>query len=179
MTRPEIGVIWAALVGALAVCLMLAPFAGPLASWTGPHWLLCVIAFWRLRAPAAMPALLVFTLGLGLELLRDGPLGLETAALLISAAGLARWRAAGPPRSLVAQIAAAAVAALAFEAIIWLALAATFAAPPELDAIASRWVLTVAAFGGLAAATAGLRGGAPASARSPRSGAQGAAGDLQ
>ena len=63
--------------------------------WGGPDWVETALAlipvsaiyFWSLRRPRLMPALVVFALGLVLDVMTQGPLGVWTAAALV--AGLA------------------------------------------------------------------------------------------
>lgn len=72
----------------LLVLLAILPWGGP--AWFEPALALLslgAIYFWSLRRPRLMPALVVFGLGLLLDVLTHGPLGVWAAAALI--AGLA------------------------------------------------------------------------------------------
>lgn len=162
MRRRALLAIASAATTILAVLLTVAPVAPPAAALVGPNWLLCVVAFWRTRAPALAPYPAIFAAGLSLDLLRDGPVGLETAALLIVLEGLTRWSEHRAPRSGWGALGRFALAAAAFEAIVAGALLATFAAVPGPEAIALRWALTVAIFAPLAATGMSGRGDAAA-----------------
>ncbi len=60
--------------------------------WGGPDWLEMALAlltvgavyYWNLKRPRLMPAVLVFALGMILDVLTQGPLGVWTAAALVA-----------------------------------------------------------------------------------------------
>lgn len=151
------GFAWAAAAAAvlttvLAALATLAPVAAPASTLIGPNWLLAVVVFWRLRAPRAPPDLLIFAVALALELLRDGPVGLETAALLLVAAAMGQASARWPAQTRWSELAQIAAAAAAFEILIAFAMLVTLAPPPAWDAQALRAALTVAIYPLVAAA---------------------------
>ncbi len=53
---------------------------------------LCCVFFWSVFRPAAMPPAAVFLIGLLLDLLGFGPLGINAVVLLVSQAAALRWR---------------------------------------------------------------------------------------
>ncbi len=71
-------------VQTVAVLLLLAaPFGIPAQAQLQPAWAQACVFFWSLYRPAAMPAPLVFAIGLLLDLLAQGPVGIEVLVLLL------------------------------------------------------------------------------------------------
>lgn len=77
-------------VQTVAVLLLLsAPLGLPGQAQLQPAWAMTCVYFWSLYRPASMPALLVFGVGLLLDLLAQGPVGIQVLVLLlIHAVGL-------------------------------------------------------------------------------------------
>lgn len=150
------------LAGVLAIIAMLAPIGPAPGAPVGPHLLLAALGFWLLRAPRFAPAITVFALGLALDLCRDGPAGVETFALLIIGEGLKTTAERLPAYTWRSETLRFAVAAAAFEAIVYAALALSLSPLPSLWDMATRWALTVAVFpllGALQETVFGLRRG--------------------
>ncbi len=71
-------------VQTVAVMLLLsAPLGLPGQAQLQPAWAMACVYFWSLYRPAAMPALLVFGAGLLLDLLAQGPVGIQALVLLL------------------------------------------------------------------------------------------------
>jgi rod shape-determining protein MreD len=71
-------------VQTIAVLLLLsAPFGIPGQAQLQPGWAQACVYFWSLYRPAAMPAPLIFAIGLLLDLLAQGPIGIEVLILLL------------------------------------------------------------------------------------------------
>ena len=71
-------------VQTVAVLLLLsAPFGVPAQAQLQPAWAQACVFFWSLYRPASMPAPLVFAIGLLLDLLAQGPVGIEVLVLLL------------------------------------------------------------------------------------------------
>jgi rod shape-determining protein MreD len=68
---------------AIVLLLLAAPLGIPGQPQLQPAWAAASIFFWSLFRPASMPALLVFGLGLLLDLLTQGPVGIEVLLLLL------------------------------------------------------------------------------------------------
>lgn len=60
-----------------------APLGVPGQAQLQPAWAMASVYFWSLYRPASMPALLVFVLGLLLDLLAQGPVGIQVLVLLL------------------------------------------------------------------------------------------------
>lgn len=67
---------------AFVLLLLSAPFGLPGQAALQPAWVLGCVYFWTIYRPASLPAAAVFLLGLLLDLLSQGPLGVETLLLL-------------------------------------------------------------------------------------------------
>ncbi len=71
-------------VQTVSVLLLLsAPLGIPAQAQLQPAWAQACVFFWTLYRPASMPALLVFAIGLLLDLLAQGPVGIEVMVLLL------------------------------------------------------------------------------------------------
>ena len=66
-----------------ALLLLSAPLGIPAQAQLQPAWAQACVFFWSLYRPASMPALLVFAVGLLLDLLAQGPVGIEMLVLLL------------------------------------------------------------------------------------------------
>ncbi len=67
----------------LVVLVLGAPFGLPGQAQLQWAWAVSSVFFWSLYRPGAMPALLVFVLGVLLDLLAQGPLGVKVLVLLL------------------------------------------------------------------------------------------------
>lgn len=141
-----LGLLAAVLAGSLAILVSMAPLGVPPNAPIGPNFLLIVIGFWSLRRPSALPAAVVFVLGLTHDLLRDGPIGAELLALLIVAEGLRSFANRAARSDPIAESLRFAAAATAYEAIVWLLLAAAYAPTPALTILIQRWAATIIFF---------------------------------
>ncbi len=75
-----------ALPGAQTVAVLLllsAPLGIPGQAQLQPAWAQASVFFWSLYRPASLPAPLVFAIGLLLDLLAQGPVGIEVLVLLL------------------------------------------------------------------------------------------------
>ena len=71
-------------VQTVAVLLLLsAPLGIPAQAQLQPAWAQACVFFWSLYRPASMPAPLVFGIGLLLDLLAQGPVGIQVLILLL------------------------------------------------------------------------------------------------
>ena len=76
-----------------AVLLLLsAPFGIPGQAQLQPAWATACVFFWSLYRPTSLPALLVFAIGLLLDLLAQGPIGVHVFILLLVHAAALRLR---------------------------------------------------------------------------------------
>jgi rod shape-determining protein MreD len=67
----------------VVLLLLSAPFGIPGQAQLQPAWAQASVYFWSLYRPASMPAPLIFLLGLLLDLLVQGPIGVEVLILLL------------------------------------------------------------------------------------------------
>ena len=67
----------------VVLLLLSAPLGIPGQAQLQPAWVQASVFFWSLYRPASMPALLVFAVGLLLDLLAQGPVGIEVLVLLL------------------------------------------------------------------------------------------------
>ncbi len=106
-----------ALPGAQTVAVLLllsAPLGLPGQAQLQPAWTMACVYFWSLYRPASMPAPLVFAIGLLLDLLAQGPVGIQVLVLLlIHAAALGARRALTRSGFVVVWLAFTGLAALA------------------------------------------------------------------
>lgn len=72
-----------ALLTVAVLLLLSAPMGLPGQAQMQPAWLLASVYFWSIYRPAALPAAMVFALGLLLDLLAQGPVGLWVLILLL------------------------------------------------------------------------------------------------
>lgn len=72
-----------ALLTAAVLVLLSAPLGLPGQAQLQPAWALASVYFWSLFRPLSMPAWLVFPLGLLLDLLAQGPVGVSVLILLL------------------------------------------------------------------------------------------------
>jgi rod shape-determining protein MreD len=81
-------------VGLTAIVLLLlsAPIGMPGQAQMQPAWALASVYFWTLFRPSSLPAFAVFSLGLLLDLLAQGPIGVGVLILLLTHATALRAR---------------------------------------------------------------------------------------
>lgn len=80
------------LLAPLPVLVVLLLVVMAMVPWGGPDWLEMALAllpvsavyYWSLKRPRLMPAIFVFALGLILDVMTQGPLGVWTAAALVA-----------------------------------------------------------------------------------------------
>lgn len=165
MNRRDLGrrggppaILWPLGVGLLALLASLVPVAGPAPWLLGPNWLLLTLCFFAVRWPWSTPPLLVFALGLLHDLLRDGPVGAELFALLavVEATRFAAERR--PPTLFVAEWLRFAAAAAAFEGIVLLLMAVTYADSAPLALVLQRLAIAIALYPVVAIALRRLSG---------------------
>ncbi len=72
--------------------LLSTPMGIPGQAQMQPAWTLACVYFWSLFRPASMPAPAVFTIGLLLDLLAQGPIGISVLILLLAHAAALRLR---------------------------------------------------------------------------------------
>lgn len=71
----------------LVLLLLSLPLGLPGQAQMQPAWALASVYFWSLFRPASLPAPSVFLIGLLLDLLAQGPIGVEVLILLLTQAG--------------------------------------------------------------------------------------------
>ena len=76
----------------LVLLLLSMPLELPGQAEMQPAWALASVYFWSLYRPASMPGGGVFAVGLLLDLLAQGPLGIGVLILLLTQAATLRWR---------------------------------------------------------------------------------------
>ncbi len=76
----------------VVLLLLSAPLGLPGQAQLQPAWALTSVFFWSLYRPSSMPALLVFAIGLLLDLLAQGPVGIHVIILLLIHACVLRYR---------------------------------------------------------------------------------------
>jgi rod shape-determining protein MreD len=76
----------------LVLLLLSMPLELPGQAEMQPAWALASVYFWSLYRPASMPGGGVFAVGLLLDLLAQGPLGVGVLILLLTQAATLRWR---------------------------------------------------------------------------------------
>ena len=138
-------------LGFVAVSVEAAPLGFAADAWPSPDLLFCIVAYWSLRRPEAVPLILVFAAGLARDLLTDAPVGAGALALVLAAEGL---KAAGPlltHRGFGAEWLAVAGAFAAVELAQWLMVLLVLAHPPYLVELGQQWLITVAVYPLLAA----------------------------
>ncbi|HUF87524.1 MAG TPA: rod shape-determining protein MreD [Thermohalobaculum sp.] len=138
-------------LGLVAVAVESAPLGLEAGAWPSPDLLFCIIAYWSLRRPDAVPLVAVFAAGLGRDLLTDaavgaGALGLALAAEALKSAG--RPLARRSPWAEWLAVAGTLAAMLLFQ---WLLVLLALTHPPYLVDLARQWLLTVALYPPLAA----------------------------
>ncbi|MEM9146573.1 MAG: rod shape-determining protein MreD [Pseudomonadota bacterium] len=149
-SRPERGlwlrILGLAVAGLLAITVEAAPLGLGAEAYPSPDLLFCIVAFWALRAPAAVPVLVVFALGLMRDLLTDQPIGLGVLVLVLAAEMLKSRQPVLSRQPLAVTWASVGATALAMAAALWLGVALSLAEPPGLAALALQVLATAAVY---------------------------------
>lgn len=117
--RPA-GVLVALASGLAAALLDLLPLPAPSGAGAAPLLTLGAVCFWSLHAPALLPPLAVFALGLALDAAAGTPPGLTALALLAARGGLAASRRLLLAQPFAVVWAGVALAVAGFAALRWL-----------------------------------------------------------
>jgi len=125
-------IVMAVLMGVVAIYLEVSPLGLEALAPPSPDLLFCVLAVYAVRAPRAVPLLLVFGLGLMRDLLADLPAGVGALSLVIAVEAMKRTRLGAGRPSFVAEWARAAIVLALMLAGQWAAVLISFAQPPEL-----------------------------------------------
>ena len=129
-------------LGVLAIYVEAAPLGVATGSPPSPDLLLCIVAYWSIRRPEAIPLPLVFLLGLMRDLLTDVPVGAGVLALVLISEGFKTWRRHLERTMFLTEWLAVAAASLAGSALVWLLIAITFAQPPYLTELLHQCLYT-------------------------------------
>lgn len=135
----------------VAVAIEAAPLGLPADAWPSPDILFCIVAYWSLRRPEAVPLVVVFAAGLVRDLLTDAPVGAGALTLVLAAEAL---KAAGRPlarRGAGAEWLAVSGALAAVLLAQWILVLLVLAHPAYLVELARQWLLTAALYPLLAA----------------------------
>lgn len=138
-------------LGLVAVSIEAAPLGFEADAWPSPDLLFCIVAYWSLRRPEAVPLIAVFAAGLARDLLTDAPVGAGVLTLVLAAEAL---RAAGRPlarRGFGAEWLAVAGGFAAVLIVQWLLVLLVLAHPPYLVELGQQWLITLALYPLLAA----------------------------
>lgn len=138
-------------LGLVAVSVEAAPLGFEANAWPSPDLLFCIIAYWSLRRPEAVPLLAVFAAGLGRDLLTDAPVGAGALALVLAAEGLKAVERPLTRRHFGAEwltIGGALAVVLLAQ---WLMVLLVLAHPPYLLELFQQWLITLALYPLLAA----------------------------
>jgi len=129
-------------LGILAIYIEAAPLGlGPDAP-PSPDLLLCIVVYWSIRQPDAIPIPVVFALGLMRDLLTDLPVGAGVLALVLISEGFKVWRRQLARSMFLTEWVALAAAALAGTALVWLLVVVTLAQPPYLTGLLHQCLFT-------------------------------------
>ena len=138
-------------LGFVAISIEAAPLGFEANAWPSPDLLFCIIAYWSLRRPEALPLIAVFAAGIARDLLTDAPIGAGALTLVLAAEGL---KAAGRPlarRGFGAEWLAVGAGLAAVLLAQWLLVLLVLAHPPYLVELGQQWLITVAIYPLLAA----------------------------
>lgn len=95
-----------------------------------PDLLLCIVVFWSVRRPEAVPMVMVFALGLVRDMLTDVPIGAGALSLVLVAEVFKANRRYFARTSFLREWMALAFAAAAGSMFVWTLVLLTFAQPP-------------------------------------------------
>ena len=135
----------------VAVSVEAAPLGFPADAWPSPDLVFCIVAYWSLRRPEAVPLLAVFAAGLARDLLTDAPVGAGALTLVLAAEGLKAAARAITRRGFGAELMAVAGAFAAVLLAQWLMVLLVLAHPPYLVELGQQWLITIALYPVLAA----------------------------
>lgn len=133
-------------LGFVAISVEAAPLGLRADTWPSPDLLFCIVAYWALRRPEAVPVIAVFAAGLARDLLTDTPAGAGALTLVLAAEAL---KAAGRPlarRGVGTEWLAVAGAFAAVLLVQWLMVLLVLAHPPYLLELGQQWVVTLALY---------------------------------
>lgn len=130
-------------LAALAIAVEAAPLGIAPGSLPSPDLVYCVIAHGALMAPASVPVLLIFGVGLARDLLTDVPVGLGALTLILAAEALKARAPTLQRQPLLTQWLWVAGAAAAMTLGQWLVLTLTLAHAPALTALFGQFATTV------------------------------------
>lgn len=136
----------------LAVTIEAAPLGFMADAWPSPDLVFCIVAYWSLRRPEAVPLTAVYAAGLVRDLMTDAPVGAGALTLVLASevlkltAGRLGRRGFGAEWLAVSGVLAAVLASQ------WLLVLLTLAHPPYLVELGRQWLLTMALYPALAAA---------------------------
>lgn len=134
----------------VALVIQLAPLGLRADARQAPDLYFCVLAFFSLRRPDVTGPFTLFVLALLHDFLTGGPLGAGALCMLLTCEAL-KLRASvadagGQPRSIWRDWLAASIGAAAVLLGQWILMLISFAGPPPLTDLATRWLLTALAF---------------------------------
>lgn len=127
----------------VAVSIEAAPLGHAANAWPSPDLLFCIVAYWSLRRPEAVPLIAVFAAGLARDLLTGAPVGAGSLTLVLASEA---FKAAARPLSRRGSGAEWVAVSAAFAVVLlaqWLMVLLVLAHPPYLIELARRWLLTV------------------------------------
>lgn len=140
------GVAFVLALAFVAIAVEAAPLGIAADAWPSPDLLFCIIAFWSLRRPVAVPLLAVFAMGLVRDLLTDTPVGAGALGLVLAAEAL---KAAARPlarRGVGAEWLAVAGTFATMLLFQWLMVLLTLAHPAYLVDLGRQWLVTLALY---------------------------------
>lgn len=140
------GMAFVLALGFVAVSVEAAPLGFAADAWPSPDLLFCIVAYWSLRRPEAVPLVAVFAAGLARDLLTDTPAGAGALTLVLAAEAL---KSAGRPlahRGFGVEWLAVAGAFAAVELAQWLMVLLVLAHPPYLVELGQQWLITLALY---------------------------------
>lgn len=135
----------------LAVAIEAAPLGFMADAWPSPDLVFCIVAYWSLRRPEAVPLIAVFAAGLVRDLMTDAPVGAGALTLVLASEALKLAAGRLARRGFGAEWLAVAGALAAVLAGQWLLVLLTLAHPPYLVELGRQWLLTMALYPALAA----------------------------
>lgn len=140
------GVAFVLALGLVAIAVEAAPLGIAADAWPSPDILFCIIAFWSLRRPAAVPLLAVFAAGLARDLLTDAPVGAGALSLVLASEALKTGARTLARRGVGAEWLAVAGVFAATLVLQWLLVLLTLAHPAYLVELGRQWLVTLALY---------------------------------
>lgn len=130
----------------LAVSIESAPLGLHADAWPSPDLVFCIVAYWSLRRPDAVPLIAVFALGLGRDLLTDAPVGGGALSLVFASETLKATARPLARRGIATEWLAVAGAFAAVLIAQWLMVLLVLAHPPYLVDLGRQWLITLALY---------------------------------